>query len=166
MNKLLFAAAGSVALFAAPAFAEPEYVTIPMEIDVNAPAEQVWERVGGWCDIAKWAPQLDCTVTAGADEIGAIRALAGGRISEIMIAKTPLSYGYTQPVVEGQYYNLYHGFMEARPVTDTTSKIVYTLLLDVSNLENQEAKDADVARRRALFEGLLVTMKEMGEAAE
>lgn len=166
MNKLLLVAAGSAALLAAPAFAEPEYITIPMEIDVNAPAEQVWARVGGWCDIGKWAPQLTCEVTSGENEIGAIRSLAGGRISEIMIAQTPLSYGYVQPVVEGRFYDQYHGFMEARPVTDTTSKILYTLFVDVSNLENQEAKDADVARRRALFEGLLVTMKEMGEAAE
>jgi hypothetical protein len=166
MNKLLLAAAGSAAILAAPAFAEPEYVTIPMEIDVDAPAAQVWSRIGGWCDIAKWAPQLTCEVTAGEGEIGSVRSLAGGRISEIMIAKTPLSYGYTQPAVEGQFFNMYHGFMEARPVTDTTSKILYTLFVDVSNLPDQAAKDADVANRRMRFEALLVTMKEMGEAAE
>jgi hypothetical protein len=162
--KRLMSAAAAAALLAAPALAEPEYVTIPMEIDVDASAEHTWSVIGGYCDIAVWAPQLDCAITAGEGEIGTIRALAGGRIIEMMIAKTPLSYGYTQPAVEGQFFNSYHGFMEARPVTETTSKILYTLFVDVSNLADQAAKDADVARRRQLFEGLLVTMKEMGEA--
>ncbi|MDP6415021.1 MAG: hypothetical protein QGG54_08360 [Gammaproteobacteria bacterium] len=95
--------------------------------------------------------------------MGTVRALAGGRILEIMVAQTDLSYGYTQPAVEGAFYNLYHGFMEARPVTTTTSKMLYTLVLDVSNLADQAAKDADVARRRATFEGALANMKEFAE---
>ena len=160
----LLSAAAAAALLAAPALAEPEYVTIPMEIDVDAPAAEVWARVGGYCDIGVWAPQLTCEITKGEGEIGTIRSLLDGRIVEMMIAKTPLSYGYTQPAVEGEFFNSYHGFMEARPVTETTSKILYTLFVDVSNLADQAAKDADVARRQQLFEGLLVTMKELGEA--
>ncbi len=167
MTKLMIAvsaAALSTAVWAAPAFAEPEYVTIPMEIDVNASAADVWAKVGGYCDIGVWAPQLTCEITEGDGEIGTIRSLLDGRILEMMIAKTPLSYGYTQPAVEGQFFNSYHGFMEARPVTDTTSKILYTLFVDVSNLPDQAAKDADAARRRTQFEGLLVAMKDLAEA--
>ncbi len=147
------------------AWAAPEYVSIPMEIDVAKPAAEVWARIGGYCDIAKWAPNLDCKITAGdGNSIGSVRDLAGGRIKEILIAQTELSYGYTQPVVEGQFYNQYHGFMEARPVTATTSKILYTLMLDVSDKPDQAAKDADVNRRRTQFEGLLKVMKDMAEA--
>ena len=47
-----------------------------------------------------------------------------------MTAKSEFGYGYTQPNVEGKWYNLYHGFMEVRPVTATTSKIYYTLMQD------------------------------------
>jgi hypothetical protein len=143
--------------------AAPEYVTIPMEIEINKPAAEVWAKVGGWCDIAEWG-KLECAVTSGNGGMGSVRSLAGGRISEIMVAQTELSYGYTQPVVEGQYYNLYHGFMEARPVTATTSRMLYTLMLDVSNLADQAAKDADVARRRTQFENLLKNMKQIAEA--
>ncbi len=67
-------------------------------------------------------------------------------------------------MVEGQFYNQYHGFMEARPVTATTSKMLYTLMLDVSDKADQAAKDADVTRRRTQFEGLLKVMKDMAEA--
>ena len=87
-----------------------------------------------------------------------------GRILEILVAQTDLSYGYTQPAVEGQFYNLYHGFMEARPVSDTSSKMLYTLVYDVSNLPDQAAKDADMARRRGTFENALAKMKEIAEA--
>jgi hypothetical protein len=143
--------------------AEPEYVTIAMEIDINKPAAEVWSKVGGYCDIAKWLPQLDCTISSGDGKMGTVRDLAGGRIKEILIAQTELSYGYTQPVTEGQYYILYHGFMEARPVTATTSKMLYTLVYDVSNLADQAAKDADQARRRTSFETALTNMKNLAE---
>ena len=91
--------------------------------------------------------------------MGTVRLLANGRITEIMVAQTELSYGYTQPAVEGQFYNLYHGFMEARPTGANTSTLLYTLVLDVSNLADQAAKDAEVTRRRATFERALGAMK-------
>lgn len=151
-------------LAATPVFAQPNYVTVEMQIDIAKPAEEVWAKVGGYCDIAKWLPQLDCAITSGDGGMGTVRALAGGRIDEILIAQTELSYGYTQPVAEGQYYILYHGFMEARPVSATTSKMLYTLVYDNSNLADQAAKDADMARRRTSFETALQNMKALAEA--
>jgi hypothetical protein len=140
-----------------------EYVTIDMEIDINKPAAEVWEKVGDYCSISEWLG-LDCEITSGEGGMGSVRALLGGRIIEIMVAQTELSYGYTQPVVEGQFYNLYHGFMEARPVTDTTSKMLYTLTYDVSNLSDQAEKDADIERRRGMFTNALGAMKQLAEA--
>lgn len=150
-------------LCSSPLLAQPEYVTIAMDIDIDKPAAEVWAKVGDYCAIADWL-KLDCTIASGDGGMGTVRLLAGGRVTEIMVAQTELSYGYTQPVVEGQFYNLYHGFMEARPVTATTSKMLYTLVLDVSNLADQAAKDADIARRRASFETALQNMKEIAEA--
>ena len=87
--------------------AEPEYVNIEMEIDINKSAEDVWAAVGDYCDIAEWGG-LDCEITSGNGDMGTVRVLLGGRIVEILVAQTDLSYGYTQPVQEGQFYNLYH----------------------------------------------------------
>lgn len=161
--KTLLTAGGALVLLASPALAEPEYVRIDMSIDVDAPAATAWERVGGYCDIETWA-NLPCEITSGDGGMGTVRSLLGGRIIEILVAQTPLSYGYTQPAVEGEFYDLYHGFMEARPVTETTSQLLYTLVYDVSNLEDQAAKDEDMARRRTMFEGLLANMKGIAEA--
>ena len=145
------------------AAADPEYTTIELEIDVDRPAAEVWAKVGGYCDIEKWITRLDCAITSGDGGMGTVRVLAGGRVVEILVAQTELSYGYTQPAVEGQFYNLYHGFMEARPVTANTSKILYTLVYDVSNLADQAAKDADIARRRDMFQEALANMKTLAE---
>jgi Polyketide cyclase / dehydrase and lipid transport len=164
MRSSSFLHALAFTLLSAQALAAPDYVTIAMEIDVAKPAAEVWAKVGGWCDISKWIPNFDCKVTAGNGGMGSVRDLAGGRIKEILVAQTELSYGYTQPAVEGQFYNLYHGFMEARPVTATTSKILYTLVLDESDKADQAAKDADVARRRSTFEAALGRMKALAEA--
>jgi hypothetical protein len=154
--------------FAACAFtnsalaAEPEYQTIKMEINVAKPAKEVWSKVGGYCDISKWL-NVDCKITSGNGGIGTVRVLAGGRVTEILIGATDLSYGYTQPVKEGAWYNLYHGFLEAKPVTDKTSKLVYTLMYDISDKADKAAKDADIAQRKMRFEGALENMKKLAE---
>jgi uncharacterized protein YndB with AHSA1/START domain len=158
-----------LALLAAPAFllsttaaAEAEYVTIELETDVARPAEQVWSKVGDYCAISAWL-SIDCTITEGKGGIGTVRSLANGRITEVMVAQTPLAYGYTMPAVQGEFHNLYHGFLEARPMGDGNTRLLYTLILDVSNLADQAAKDADIARRRATFERALGNMKTMAE---
>lgn len=142
--------------------ATPEYATVRMEIDVAKPAAETWAKVGKYCDIAEWL-KLECKITSGDGGMGTVRSLANGRVLEILIAKTDLSYGYTQPAIEGRWYNLYHGFVEAKPVTAKTSKLIYTLVLDVSDKPDQAAKDADLARRRTQFEGALKEMKRIAE---
>src|SRR5262249_42743334 len=153
-RHVIAALVGSIA-FAGPALAaDPQYTTIKMEIDVARPAAAVWAKVGGYCDISKWL-DTDCVIKSGDGGMGTVRVLGGGRATEILVAKTELSYGYTQPVREGQFYNLYHGFVEARPVTAQTSKLLYTLKYDISDKPEQAAEQADMAQRRARFEGAL-----------
>jgi hypothetical protein len=139
--------------------ASPTYTSIPLEIAVNRPAADVWKRIGKYCDIGEWL-RIPCTITSGKDgEFGAVRSVA----NEVLVGKTELSYTYTQPVREGRPYNLYHGTLEARPVTATTSKIVYTLFFDNSMLADQAARDADRARRAAQFTTALENMKILAE---
>src|SRR5260370_40545069 len=98
----------------------PSYTSVAMEIDVNRPAAEVWKRVGKFCDIGEWF-QIPCMIISGKDgEFGAVRSGA----NEIMVGKTELPYTYTQPVREGQRYNMYHGKLEAHPGTATTSMLV------------------------------------------
>lgn len=155
---------GTIALAGPALAADPQYMTIKMEIDVAQPAAAVWAKVGGYCDITKWLDVTDCVIKSGDGGIGTVRLLRGGQVTEILVAKTDLSYGYTQPVREGQFYNLYHGFVEAKPVTAQTSKLLYTLMYDISDKADEAARKADVAQRRTRFEGALKNMKKLAEA--
>ena len=141
------------------AVAAPTYISIPLEIAVNRPAGEVWKRVGKFCDIGEWF-RIPCTITSGKDgEFGAVRSVAG----EVLVARTELSYTYTQPVRNGRPYNLYHGTLEARPVTPTTSKLVYTLMFDNSMLADDAARDRDRAQKTAQFTTALENMKILAE---
>jgi hypothetical protein len=142
-----------------PAVANPTYVSIPLEIDVNRSATEVWKRIGKYCDIGEWL-QIPCTITSGKDgEFGAVRSVA----NEILVGKTELSYTYTQPVRNDRPYNLYHGTLEARAVTPTTSKLVYTIMFDNSMLADDAARAADLERRKATFTRALQNMKTLAE---
>lgn len=140
--------------------ANPTYTVMTMEIAINRPAEEVWKRVGKFCDIGEWM-QFPCTITSGKDgEVGTVRNI--GR--EVLVGKTDLSYTYAQPIQgPNQPYNLYHGTMEAKPVTATTSKIVYTLMWDNSMLADDAARERDRAQRRQMFENALNNMKILSE---
>ena len=141
------------------AVAAPHYVSIPLEITVNRPAAEVWKRVGKYCDIGEWL-QVACTITQGRDgEFGAVRSVA----NEVLVGKTELSYTYTQPVREGRPYNLYHGTLEARPLTATTSKLLYTLVFDNSMLADDAARERDIVQRTAQFTRALQNMKTLAE---
>lgn len=144
-----------------PAVASPTYVSIPLEITVNRPAAEVWKRVGKYCDIGEWLQiPAGCTITSGKDgELGAVRSVA----NEILVAKTEYSYTYTQPVRNDRPYNMYHGTVEVRPLTATTSKILYSLVFDNSMLADNAAREADIARRKATFTRALENMKTLAE---
>lgn len=141
--------------------ASPTYTSIAMEIAVNRPAAEVWKRIGGYCDISEWLQiPAGCKITSGKDgEFGAVRTVG----SEVLVGRTELSYTYAQTPKEGAPYNLYHGTLEARPVTPTTSKIVYTLFFDNSMLANDAERAADKERRRTRFMQALQNIKTIAE---
>jgi hypothetical protein len=137
----------------------PIYSSIHLEIDVNKPAAQVWARVGKYCDIGEWL-QVQCMMISGKDgELGAVRSIG----NEILVGKTDLSYTYTQPVRVGAFYPLYHGTVEAKPVTATTSKIIYTLVWDNSNLADDAARETDKMNRSNTFTRAIQNMKTLAE---
>lgn len=151
------AALASVTLMAGSA-AAAEFVTIPLEATVAAPADVVWKKVGGWCDIGAWL-KTTCVITSGGQDMGAVRLIAG-RIEELMVAKTATSYSYSQPKSPIDY----HGTVEVRAIDKKSSKLLYTLVYDAEPLKTPEAKAADKDRRAKQFTGILATMKGIAEA--
>ena len=136
----------------------PHYVSIPMTIDVNAPVDKVWARIGKYCDIGEWGIP-GCTILSGNGDFGTVRSIG----NEILVGKTQYSYTYTQPVREGATYNMYHGTLEAIPVTAATSRINYTLFFDNSMLPDDAAREKDMANRKTRFSKMLDNMKTLSE---
>lgn len=143
---------------------KPTYATITLETTVGKPVVDVWKRVGKYCDVAEWLQiAAGCKMLSGVEgEVGSVRSVA----NEVLVGKTDLSYTYTQTVRAGRPYNLYHGTLEARPVTDKTSKIVYTLMYDNSMLPDAAAREKDRASRTATFERAMANMKTLAEGGK
>jgi hypothetical protein len=154
---LAAAALAALALFAGAASAA-EYVTIAQEVTVDRPADAVWSRVAGYCDIGGWL-KTSCVVTSGAGEVGTVRRIAD-RIDEVLVARTDRSYTYAQPKSPIDY----HGTVEVRADGPQGAKILYTLIYDAEALKTPEAKAADRDRRARMFAGVLQTMKAQAEA--
>jgi hypothetical protein len=142
----------------------PTYITIPLEIAVDRPAAEVWKRIGKYCDIGEWLQiPAGCKMLSGVEgEVGSVRSVA----NEVLVGKTELSYTYTQTVRAGRPYNLYHGTLEVRPVTDKTSKIVYTLMYDNSMLPDDAAREKDKASRTGVFQRAMTNMKTLAEGGK
>lgn len=137
---------------------DPHYVAIPMTIEVNAPVDAVWTRVGKYCDIGEWGFP-NCTILAGdGSSLGTIRSIG----NEVLVAKTKYSYTYTQPVREGVKYIMYHGTLEAVPLSDKTTRLNYTLVYDNSNIA-EDARQKEMDGRRTRFTKMLENMKVLSE---
>jgi hypothetical protein len=151
-------AAAALGLLATSAARAADYVSIVQETSVAAPADVTWKKVNGYCAIAVWL-KTTCEITSGTDgELGAVRKIAG-RIEEVIVAKTPMSYTYADP----NQPILYHGTVEVRPVDKKTSKIVYTLFYDQASIK-EEARAAGKEARAKTFAKVLETMKAIAEA--
>jgi hypothetical protein len=87
-----------------------------------------------------------------------VRKIAG-RVEEVIVARTPLSYTYADP----NQPILYHGTVEVRPVSATASKLVYSLFYDQTTIpEANRAANRD--GRAKMFANVMQTMKGIAEA--
>jgi hypothetical protein len=162
MKRLVTAAAtAALALAAAPAFAA-EYAVIKLDTTVNAPIDQVWSKVGGYCQIQDWLKQLAPCVLSGDGGLGSVRKLGAQGITEVMVAQTKYSYTYAQPTNPGLGI-LYHGTLSAEPIDKGHTKLMYSVVWDIEPDGAQDKKDADRKRRSDGFTTALANMKAIAE---
>jgi len=157
LSVLLWSAGASAQTPASPEKKPADYASVIQDITVDKPIDIVMKKTGGYCDIASWF-KTTCVFTVGTGGVGTNR-LIGGRINEILVAKTERSYTYAQPLSPISY----HGTVEYVPEGGKT-RIVYALFWDLSADADQAAKDKDIAGRKAMFANVLKTMKAAAEA--
>jgi hypothetical protein len=140
----------------------PHYVTINESIDVDAPVDKVWARVGGFCDITEWmnSPEWeDCKYLQGDGGLGSVRSI----VNEVLVGQTQYSYTYAQPPRKDTLYNLAHGTLAAEALTPTTTRLTYRMLRDDSILPDDAVRKRDEEARRARVSEWLKNMKVLAE---
>jgi len=148
-------------LLASPQAKAADYATIVLSVDVARPADAVWKKIGGFCDIGPIL-KMKCDYTSGNGDLGTVRHLAGRfSVDEVMVAQTPHSYTYTQPNTK----NLYHGTVGVESTGPDSSKITYSIFYDQSDLKTDEARARSRDRYTKAFTGALDTMKKMAEGS-
>jgi hypothetical protein len=159
-KRLLVAAVTAGALCAGVASAA-DYAVLNLNTDVDAPADVVWNKVGGYCAIADWL-KVKCDITSGSGDVGTVRHLTFGAngVDEVLVGKTPHSYTYTQPNTT----ILYHGTLQVVPDGKGHSKLLYNLMWDQTPLTSDDAKAKDRDQRSKIFTSALATMKSLAEA--
>ena len=157
MRKILLGAA-CMALTAMPAMAS-DFTSFTLSTVANATPEKAWAKIGGFCAIHDWLG-TSCVLTGNGD-VGSIRTINDGKVTEMMVAKTPFSYTYIQPT---NYANLYHGTLAVEPAGAGKSRITYTFLYDAEPLGDDAAKAKARQGRTDRFNQALAKMKEMAEA--
>lgn len=161
--KHIFAAAFlASAIFPAAAAdtnSTPNWSVIVMTANVARPAAVTWDRIGGhdYCALIKFLDIKSCK--SSGEAVGSVRILNGNN-PELLVARTPLSYSYAQPLSP----IFYHGTMAVEPVDATHSRIVYTLLYDQAPLGTAEAMAANREQRRSRFQAAVDKMKAAAEA--
>lgn len=161
MKARIFSAAVAATLLASSGAMAAEYTNIVIEKDVNASAETVWKKVGDFCALKDWLKLPDCTYASGTGDIGTVRSLLGGKVSEVMTAKGQYSYSYAFPNPNPTFY---HGTLSVVPQGPNTSKVVYVLFYDQETLGTPEEKTKNRDGRLKRFTEAVETMKAMSEA--
>lgn len=137
-----------------------DYAIIVIERPVNASAADTWKKIGPFCALRDWF-STQCDITKGNEtDVGSIRSVAGGRVSEVLVAKTQYSYTYTFPAPNP---TAYHGTVEVVPEGAKKAKIIYTLFFDQETIATAEAKAADKEQRRKRFTEGVEKMVKMAE---
>jgi hypothetical protein len=158
MKRILMGA--MILTLAAPPAMAADYAAFSLTTTVNATPEKTWSRIGDFCAIKDWLG-TSCSIASGSGEVGTVRLLNNGAVTEMMVAKTPFSYTYIQPLNPA---NLYHGTLAVEPDGGGHSRIVYTFLYDQEPLGTADAKAAGRKQRTDRFTAALAKMKAMAEA--
>lgn len=117
MRALKAIAFAALAVVSVAAFAAAPVLKVTKQVSIDAPADQVWQKIKDFDGLANWHPALEKDeIVAGKNNVvGAERLLSlkgGGTIKEKLLAFDPKHHSYKYSILEG-----------ALPVSDYSSTI-------------------------------------------
>lgn len=168
-----------VSLLALPGLAlahGPSRQKFDQTITVAAPADEVWERIGDFCDIQDWHPDVASCVSEGGNEVGAVRVLtlndeAGSQVKNELTKYDEEKKYYRYKIVDGDVelfpVTTFAGHLRVTPVDENSAKVQlkagfyrgYTLNDPPPELNDEAAKQAVNAKYEAGLAGITSLME-------
>jgi hypothetical protein len=133
----------------------PVFRSIVCAIQVDAPIERVWKRVGDFSDAGRFL-DVSCKVISGDGGPGTVRQI-GESILEVMAGCTDHSYTYGQIVGPMAEFD-YHGCLSLTTWGETGCMLTWTLIYDEARMDEAQ-RAAQHARISARFLGAVQAMK-------
>jgi mxaD protein len=136
-----------------------ETIRLKESIEVNAPADKVWAKVGSFADMS-WHPAIGKTeLTAGkADEAGATRVLTtkdGGAINEVLTtydaASMTMKYDITESVLPVREYS---ATLKVEAAGAGKSIVTWRAMFKRKDPANPGAPGQDDAAAKSTIEGI------------
>ena len=174
MKKLMTAVFISTFLMAANAGAAiDETIRLKETIEINAPADKVWAKIGSFADMS-WHPAIAKTEMTGgkAEEVGAARVLSikdnGGNINEVLTAidaaGMSMKYEITESVLPVREYG---ATLKVESAGEGKSLVTWRAMFKRKDPANPGAKGQDDAAAKeaigGIFKSGLENLKKISE---
>lgn len=135
---------------------------VTRNVTVNAPVEDVWEKIGGWCAIAAWHPAIEkCAEQRDDENLRRLLTLGdGGEILERLIGENETSYSYVIEKSPLPFKN-YEATISVEPDEKDSEK---TVIYWTSNFDADGKPDKEVVELvQGIYEGGLNNISKMLE---
>jgi carbon monoxide dehydrogenase subunit G len=140
-SKHIILAAAVSSLASTSAYA----VEVTQATPVTAPAEKVWETIGGFCGIEKWHPAVSSCALSTSDgkPIRTIALKGGGTVVEQQLGRDEAQMKYTFAILEGPLpVANYVSTIQVEPSGSASSKVTWTASFEPKGASAAEAKSA------------------------
>ncbi|WP_295993796.1 hypothetical protein [Rugamonas sp.] len=133
----------------------PHFIAIVASIEILRPVDEAWSIIGSYGDAGRFIDTASMLLS-GHGEIGSVRQIGDG-IVEVLIGLSRHAYTYAQ--IQGPMAPFtYHGCLDLRMETATTSRLLYTLSYDQADMD-EARRQQEFDRITKRFNDVVKTMK-------
>jgi mxaD protein len=172
MNKLSLAALAIAITLPISAIAA-DTLKVEESVQINAPANKVWEKISNFNDLGAWHPAVKSTeITSGENnKVGAMRLLTlqdGGTIKEKLLGYNSKKMTFKYTIIESVLpVSSYVSSVTVTPEKDNTSKVVWKGSFKRKDLSDKPAagQDDETATKTitSVYRGGLDNLKKISE---
>lgn len=160
MSKFLVALIAMVGFVSSATAAIDETIRLKDSIEVNAPADKVWAKIGNFSDMS-WHPAIVKTAlsSGNATEVGAARVLTlqdGGNVNEVLTSydadSMTMKYEITESVLPVREYG---ATLNVKAAGDGKSVVTWRAMFKRKDPANPGAKGQDDEAAKSAITGIL-----------